>query len=161
VSEISKFVRNYSEADAHRIVFAWNGRHADEFEDANLEFRQRVLDAVEAEPAAAPLTLIRDLFRAETELSREAWCVDQRVALLARVMLIRDGKGLLLEFLRGKCQSFDASMCCGRAYLEPHVASDLLQEVERRLTTTTDEQEIALLRVGVEMFTERAIEGPT
>jgi len=108
-----------------------------------------------ANPAVAPLTLVRDLFRAETEFSREAWCVDNRVADLAGIMLTRGKCAFLMDFLRGKCQSFDASMACGGMVIDPETAAELLREIDVRMNAATDDEERRLLQVGRDVFMER------
>jgi hypothetical protein len=159
MNDVQQFISSYSDGHQSRIGFAWNGEHADGFQDANYEFRKLVLDAVLTAPTAAPLPLVRDLFRAETEFSREAWCVDNRIVILAEIMLRYGGKALLMDFLRGRCQSFDASMACGGVRIDRLVAAELLGEVERLLAATTDSNERSILEVGREVFAERAARG--
>lgn len=129
------------------------------FQDANYEFRQAVLDATLTYTDVAPLALVRDLFRAETEWSREAWCVDNRVADLAGIMLTRGKQELLMDFLRGKCQSFDASMACGGMSIEPQLAAELLRDVEVRMNACAEDEERRLLQVGRDIFAERTLGG--
>jgi hypothetical protein len=155
MDDILQFIASYSDANEHRISFAWNGKHADEFQDTNYEFRKAVLDQLLLKPDDAPLILVRDLFRAETEWSREAWCVDNRIADLAQILLIRGKQEFLMDFLRGKHQSFDASMACGGIQIEPQLVEELLQEVEVRLRTSKDKIERQLLEAGKVIFTER------
>ena len=145
MDDLSQFIASYTDSDEHRIAFAWNGKHGGAFEDANYEFRQAVLDATLTYTDVAPLALVRDLFRAETEWSREAWCVDNRVADLAGIMLTRGKQELLMDFLRGKCQSFDASMACGGMSIEPQLAAELLRDVEVRMNACAEDEERRLL----------------
>ncbi len=161
MDDLSQFIASYTNSDEHRIAFAWNGEHADTFQDANYEFRKAVLDATLASADVAPLALVRDLFRAETEWSREAWCVDNRVAVLAGIMLTRGKQSLLMDFLRGKCQSFDASMACGGMSIQPQLAAELLREVNVRMNASTDDKERHLLQVGRDVFAERTSGGQT
>ena len=159
MDDLSRFIASYTDADEPRIAFAWNGKHAKDFRDANNDFRKAVLGAVFKEAAAAPLALIRDLFCAETEYSREAWGIDNRVIALAEIMLARCGRAALMDFLRGKCQSFDASMACGAVRIDQQLAAELLDEAERRLAESTDDRERHLLKVGQKVFAERASGG--
>ena len=65
MDEVSEFIRSYSSSSGElRIGFDWNGKHAEEFVDCNMEFRNSIREAVLANIAAAPLELVRDLFRA-------------------------------------------------------------------------------------------------
>ena len=152
VNVIDSFVANYDDTCAERIRFAWNGKHADSFEDANYEFRKSVIERVLVDLDAAPLPLVRDLFTAETELSREAWCIDERVAQLAENLLVRGGTEMLFNFLRGKSQSFDASMCCGTVKLPPELSRALLAFVESQLAASPSDADRALLELGQRQF---------
>ena len=115
-----------------------------------------MLEVVLQQPDAAPLSLVRDLFRAETEFSREAWCIDNRVITLAEIMLTRGGRASLMDFLQGKCQSFDASMACGCIRIDRRLAEDLLDEATRLLRKCGDDRERKLLETGRETFAELA-----
>lgn len=66
---LEDFIQTYCESDERRIRFAWNGKHADEFRDANQDFRHEVLEVVSEHTDAAPPLLLRDLFRALTARS--------------------------------------------------------------------------------------------
>src|SRR5215216_2338810 len=110
MKDLSAFIASYTSADEPRIRFDWNGKHADEVVDRNSEFRAAVRQAVLANPLAAPLELIRDLYRAETQYSREAWGIVPGVNVLAEQLLRRGGATYLDDFLEGKFQSFDASL---------------------------------------------------
>lgn len=71
---VDNFITLY-EGDNRRIRFAWNGKHADDFEDANETFRAAVLARLLAHPELAPLPLVRDVFVAETA------CRNKRIIL--------------------------------------------------------------------------------
>lgn len=150
------FIASYTDADEYRIAFAWNGKHSEDFQDTNYDFRKAVLEIVLEQPDTAPLTLVRDLFHAETEFSREAWCIDDRVVTLAEIMLTRGGRASLMAFLQGKSQSFDASMACGAICIDRRLAADLLDEIASRLHTCRDDRERELLELGQRTFAERA-----
>ncbi|MDZ4821097.1 MAG: hypothetical protein SGJ20_19200 [Planctomycetota bacterium] len=72
-NDVTTFVAGYTSADECRICFAWNGKHAEEFDDANMNFRDAVYDFVLDDIEAVPIELVRDLFKAEAECSVEAW----------------------------------------------------------------------------------------
>ncbi|MCE9552734.1 MAG: hypothetical protein K8T91_05060, partial [Planctomycetes bacterium] len=145
MDDVSQFIRSFGDADENRIAFAWNGKHGEHFSDANYEFRKAVLESVCAAISAAPLPLVRDLFRAETEFSREAWCIDLRVRKLAETMLMRGGTECLMPFLIGKHQSFDASLACASIQIAPQLATSLLMEVNRLLASHPNEFDERLL----------------
>src|SRR4051794_22177657 len=103
MDEVAEFIRSYTKtAGGVRIRFDWNGKHAEGFVDHNLEFRAAVRDAVLADVTSAPLELVCDLFRAETQFSREAWCIVDGVSVLAETLLRSGGPAYLDDYLEGK-----------------------------------------------------------
>jgi hypothetical protein len=149
--DIAAFIANYTAADEPRIRFDWNGKHGDDCVDRNMDFRDEVREAVVQDIAAAPLALIRDLFRAETQFSREAWCIAEDVGVLAESLLRRGGVDYLDDFLEGKFQSFDASLGSSFEYDLP-LAQAMLAEVRERLTSSPDSPQAELWRSGEELF---------
>ena len=77
--ELMRFIADYKSEEEQHIRFQWNGKHGAEFRDWNYEFRKEVFAAVLQNLHAAPLGLVRDLYLAETQYSREAWGIDRRV----------------------------------------------------------------------------------
>ena len=110
-SEIQDFIQGYTPVARERIAFTWNGKHAEGFEDPNMEFRGEVIHAVVDGTPAAP-QLLADLFDEETSFSVEAWGATDGLAPLARRLLIEGGTEHVLTFIRGKWKSFDTEMAC-------------------------------------------------
>jgi len=131
--------------------FEWNGKHAQEFHDTNFEFREAVKDVVLSDIEAAPLELICDLFRAETECSREAWGIGHGVDVLAERLIRADPGRFLEDYLWGKFQSFDAH--CGSAFpADEALAARLLEIVRGRLADNIPEAGRQLLSKGEDLF---------
>ncbi len=149
--DVTAFIRNYTAVDEAQIRFDWNGRHAEGFVDSNMRFRQLVREAVLADVPSTALELIRDLFRAETQFSREAWCIESGVNVLAEALLRRGGVVYLDDFLDGKFQSFDASLGSAFEYDLP-LARAMLAEVRSRLAASPDSPKARLWRGGEELF---------
>jgi hypothetical protein len=151
VSNVRDFIAGYTPVDEKFIRFDWNGVHAEGFVDRNLTFRKSVLDAVLADLRAAPLELTRDLYRAETQFSREAWCIDNRVSQLGEHLLRHGNDRFIEDYIEGKHQSFEAS--CG-AYFDCDLplAQHLLRIVRQRLQAETDAHKLELLRLAEETF---------
>lgn len=148
----SQFIQSYSSsAGEPRIRFEWNGKHAEGFVDCNMEFRNAIREAVLANVAAAPLELVRDLFRAETQCSREAWGIVDGVGILAEALVRRGGPAYLDDYLEGKFQSFDASLGSAFEYDLP-LARAMLAEVRERLRSSPDSPRAPLWRSGEELF---------
>jgi hypothetical protein len=151
--DVADFIAGYAAADEARIRFAWNGQHADAFVDHNLEFRVSVREAVLADVSAAPIELIRDLFRAETQFAREAWCVTDGVGVLAEALLRRGGATYLDDYLEGKFQCFDAMLGSAFDYDLP-LARTMLDEVRARLAASLDSPKSPLWQKGQELFAQ-------
>lgn len=149
--EVQSFVIDYTSKNEPSICFAWNGKHADQFVDSNGELRQAVLELVLADPKAAPLELVRDLFKAETEYSKEAWCISYGIGVLAERLLREDPERYLEDYLQGKFQSFDAH--CGSAFSVDHdLARRLLNLAEQRLATELAAERREVLEDGKKLF---------
>jgi hypothetical protein len=149
--DVAAFIASYSIGDESRICFDWNGKHGDEFEDRNMEFRESVREAVLDDVSSAPIELVRDLFRAETQCSREAWGIVKGVGILAEELLRRGGLACLDDYLEGKFQSFDAS--CGSAFeFDLPLARAMLGAVRERLASMPDSAKAPLWRSGEDLF---------
>ena len=123
---IEEYVNNYSEDDELEIMFAWNGKHADEFDDENMEFRRSVLEYFEDNPKAFPLALVAALYDAETEFAKEAWCVNKVVSLLAQEMLERGRAKYASTYLKGWARGMDAHIQSTRIELSQGCIQDLI-----------------------------------
>jgi len=149
--DVALFVSAYSAADEHRIRFAWNGKHAEEFRDSNMDFRKAVRRVVLSDIDAAPIELVRDLFKAETECSREAWGINRGVDVMAERLLRSDPERFVEDYLTGKFQSFDAHL--GSAFpTDSEIAARLLEIVQRRLSENPSDDRRELLVKGRELF---------
>lgn len=150
--DIAAFIAGYTSVDEAHIRFDWNGQHAEKFVDRNMAFRGPIREAVLADVTSAPLELVRDLFRAETQCSREAWGIVFGINVLAKAMLRRGGVEYLDDYLEGKFQSFDASMGSAFEY-DLALAQTMLAEVKLRLASSPDSPKAKLWRAGEELFT--------
>lgn len=152
-SDVRSFIALYSAADERFIRFDWNGNHAEGFADRNMAFRESVLEVVLADIHSVPIELVRDLFRAETQFSREAWSIDNRVSELGEHLLRHGGDRFIEDYIEGKHQSFDA--CCGAAFdCDLPLAKHLLQLTQERLQAETDVRKIELLHLAEQTFQE-------
>jgi hypothetical protein len=131
---VRDFVRTYSPEAEPQIAFAWNGKHADEFSDANMRFRREVCDFFDEDKAAFPLPLIAALFKAETLFAKEAWGVNQVVSRLAQELLERGGVEYLDLYLAGARCGMDAFMETGNITLSKHRCQELLDQCKANAT---------------------------
>lgn len=138
--------------DASAISFQWNGKHAEQFEDANELFRDAVLDQVIDRPDDAPLPLIVELYRALTEYSAEAWCIDERVENLAVMMLKKGRSGVARDYILGSMQSYDAQSASVFAGCPRDVAEECVALAHSKLRSEKNEDERQIWEVGLERF---------
>ena len=150
-NDIGQFVDTYTNDDA-AICFRWNGKHGDEFDDANETFRNAVIEWVINQSEEAPLTLIIDLYRALTEYSAEAWCIDERVEDLAKLMIKTGGAQVAREFIVGAMQSFDAQCATVFAGSPKDKVEECLKLTQSKLETENEEDERAIWEFGLENF---------
>ncbi|WP_061937057.1 hypothetical protein [Collimonas pratensis] len=126
MGSIQEFVQTYSPQSEARIVFAWNGKHAAEFADENMVFRQSVCDYFEANKEAIPLPLIAALYNAETLFAKEAWGVNSVVSELAQELLERGGINYIDAYIAGAARGMDAYMESGNIRLSQARCRELL-----------------------------------
>lgn len=154
MSDLAEFVQFYTPAlDRARVAFAWNGRHADHFADANEPFRRRLLKHVLRTLGTVPIELVRDLFDAETAWAQQAWCVNaEGVRALAEELLTRGGPEFVEDFLAGKIGRGMDAFCAAYFECPREPAERLLAEVERRLAEGAEGPRRALLEAGRDIF---------
>ena len=151
MDDIRAFISNYQPSDEVRIKFDWNGKHAEDFRDGNQEFRGKVRKAVIDDVSAAPVILVRDLFRAETKWAVQAWGVVEGVDVLAEGLLRRGGTAYLDDFLEGKYSCFDANL--GSAFpWDRQLLTTMLNEVRVRLAADPTSPKAGLWRQGERLF---------
>ena len=148
---IKGFVETYTD-DASAISFAWNGKLADEFEDANEAFRCAVIDCVIADPERAPLPLLVELYRALADHSAEAWSIDQRVETIARLMLVKGRSAVAYDYIDGARKSFDAMCATSFAGCPRGVAEECLEFARASLKTASNDDDRDVWETAVERF---------
>lgn len=154
MNDIKEFINNYTADSEKRIRFVWNGEHAEKFSDANIYFRKEVIDYALKYPDEVSIDLIRDLFRAETEASKEAWRINKCVVPLAKMLLERGGPKYVEDYIQGKFQSFDASLACASIDISLPILKSHLEEIKARLSENPDENRKRLLTAGLDVFTK-------
>ena len=152
MTDIHDFINRFDPSDVARVAFAWNGKHADDFEDANLDFRRAVVKEVLANPEAASVELLRALVDAETAFAKEAWGTNLWVHTLAEHMLIRGSTKVVSDFLTFWYRGMDAHCELSRVSLPAHVAEQCEAFCAKRLATVVSESEQTLYKEGVRFF---------
>jgi hypothetical protein len=152
MNDIEQFVRDYNGSQKHRIEFAWNGKHASEFRDANQEFRSHVVAFVCEHSGQGSVELLRDLFIEDSKWSVQAWCAPFTFATLGGLLLTRGGVDYLSDFLEGFNASFDTFGACHQMDLDPIVASALIRHSQQQLNNTLHEPTKTKLESGQQLF---------
>ncbi|MDP5138727.1 hypothetical protein ORJ04_22535 [Rheinheimera baltica] len=124
---IEDYVKNYTEEDELKILFAWNGKHGDDFMDENLKFRREVIKYFESGMAIFPLSLISALYDAETEFAKEAWGVHPVVSKLAKELLERGGSKYVSTYLKGWARGMDAHLQSKQIELSENCINELIK----------------------------------
>lgn len=127
MNTIIEFVNNFKADDAVLIMFDWNGRHAEEFIDRNLDFRRQILNYFIGHKSEFCLYLICVLYEAETEFSREAWAIHPVVRDLAQELLEGGRTKYVKEYLLGMGCGMDAYICVRIIKLSAASRKELLQ----------------------------------
>lgn len=138
MQSISDFIADYADADRQRIAFAWNGKHAADFEDANQAFRWQVVEACLALPENASSLLLEHLFQTDVAWSREAWGAPKHFAQLGSVLLTQGKESVLDAFANNFPRSFDTYAASHHMQLAPELLSRLILHTEERLAMTTE-----------------------
>lgn len=151
MDNIEEYICNYASDDTD-ILFNWNGKHSNEFEDRNYQFCRLVIVQVLQQSDIAPLSLLRDLFRAETLFAKETWCVNKCVSTLASLMLSRGKIKVIDDFIDGRYRSFDTYCECSRINISVALAEEIRAELLRRLTAGTDTSSREVLQSQIDFF---------
>ncbi|MGA2796317.1 MAG: hypothetical protein ABSE63_01935 [Thermoguttaceae bacterium] len=154
------FIAGYSPESQSRICFAWNGKHAADFVDVNDTFRQQVIASVLAEPGKASLDLVGDLFQAEGQRSKEAWCIRDSFSKLGTILLKCGGASQLDRFLDSFALSFDSYSECHAMTLDQVTLAPLISEVEARLAGAKDKCQKARLVMARDLFAKHESGNP-
>jgi len=143
---VRDFVRTYSPEAESQVAFAWNGKHADEFIDTNMQFRREVCDFFQDDKRAFSLPLIAALFKAETLFAKEAWGVNRVVSGLAEELLERGGIEYLDLYLAGARCGMDAYLETGNITLSEPRCQELLDQCKANANVANgSEKQWALL----------------
>lgn len=116
------------------------------------EFRQLVIERILQQPDIAPLALLRDLFKAETQHSRESWSVNRCVSALASLMLLRGGIEVINDFIDGRYQSFDTYCECGNIDIPISLAQEICTKLIELSALETDANQQKRLQQNIEFF---------
>ena len=147
-----EFINGYQAEDLARIAFAWNGKHANEFVDANQQFRWTVVRDCIENPSIARRELLEHLFLADAEWSRQAWGAPKHFADLGQILLQRGGCDAIDAFSVGFATSFDTFGACHGIKLSAEMLDSLLACARNKLSDASDSKSKTRLELMIELF---------
>jgi hypothetical protein len=150
------FIASYSSAEQARITFAWNGKHATEFADANQDFRWSVIEHCLANPSDPSPLLLAHLFLADADWSAEAWGSPHHFAQLGALLLQRGEANVLASFSEGFVRSFDTFGACHAMSLSPKLLAELSTATNAELAAASDESIVKRLTAARDLFVKLA-----
>ncbi len=131
--KIEKFIIEYSNSDFKRIRFDWNGKHGDDLEDPNMDFRMEVCEFLIKDFSIANDELILDLYQELSKSSKETWGIYRSYHLFAQEILNRGRTKYLLNYLKGASQSFDTGLASGRINLTNMERQEILDYIDQEM----------------------------
>jgi len=157
--EIERFVQAYTVNDYEKVNFKWNGKHAEEFNDANLNFRQKILVFVCLYPnKVESLELLRDLFIEEAKCSKESWGVDEALFIIGENLLKIGKEKYIKEFCIGLNMSFDTYGCCSSMDLTGIDIQSLIDSINNEIRHTMNKNIKNSLEFGKEFIKAMSME---
>ena len=154
--EITEFIANYTTKRRSQIAFAWDGKYGDNFNDPNIDFRIKVIDAVVENPELAPLDLVKDLYIAEIACARETKGIYLKVRFLAGILLNRGGSAYLKVFLEGRIGTMDTFCETAQVKLSQEVATQLAKECQKSAYSAENDYDRHFYQKGREFFEWKA-----
>ena len=152
MTNLSTFIAEYTEAEHSRIAFSWNGKYSSEFEDANQDFRWKVVQECLAAPSTASPLLLKHLFTADAQWSKEAWCAPRHFAGLAAALLTEGQEPMLVAFANGLVTSFDTFGACHEMQLPASLVARLSLAAQQELADTSQKEERKPMEVVAELL---------
>ncbi len=139
--EIENFIKEYSNSDFDKIKFDWNGKHGDDLEDPNMDFRMQVCELLKSDFSIASDILVLDLYQELSRSSKETWSVYNCYHLFAQEILNRGKTKYLLQYLKGASESFDTSLASGRIQLTDNEKKEILDYVNSEIKANPESED--------------------
>lgn len=140
--EIKIFAANYSDSDFDRIKFDWNGKHGDEFEDRNIDFRMQLCETIKNDLSRYPENLILDLYLELSKCAKETFGIYLSYHLFANELLERTGAKYFDEYIEGASKSIDTGISSGRLNLSKERLSEILNYIKYRIGNSENKSEL-------------------
>ena len=157
----AEFISEYTESSRGEIDFAWNGKHAADFQDSNQEFRWQVVNLCITQSGLASPLLLEHLFLADAEWAAEAWGSPHHFAQLGSALLEIGQEAVLDSFSKGFVRSFDTYGACHEIQLPKALLGRLSENIKEALSVATEENHLKRLEAVLELFTKLESETAT
>jgi hypothetical protein len=152
---LEQFVSVYqSDMNFDKICFKWNGKHADEFEDENDEFRREVAEFIINSPENVPYELFRDIFIEEAKWAKEAWGTSKVFPMIGEKLLKIGQEDAILDFLTGFVMSFDTYACCHTIDLSGIDLKRCIKFIDEHISDEENKDSLNMLESGKELFSK-------
>lgn len=140
--EIQTFAKNYSDKDFDQIKFDWNGKHGDEFEDKNFDFRMQLCETIKYDLSDSSEKLILDLYLELSKCAKESFGVYNSYHLFANELLERTGTKYFDEYIEGASKSMDTGLSSGRLNLSKERITEILNYIKSKVENSKNISEI-------------------
>ena len=160
-NEIQTFAKNYSDKDFDRIKFDWNGKHGDEFEDKNYDFRMQLCETIKDDLSYSTEKLILDLYLELSKCAKETFGVYNSYHLFANELLERTGTKYFDQYIEGGSKSMDTGISSGRLNLSKERVFEILNHIKSKIANSENENEIGgydFMLKRFEWLTEKEVE---
>ena len=154
MNPVADYIANHITADSAQIEFAWNGKHANEFEDGNQDFRQSVVAACIEDSSTVSTELLQALFIEEAKWAREAWGSPRNFGQLGQLLLERGSEDAVRTFAIGMNYSFDTFGACHEITLSAGDLQTVTTIIEKLLEAESDEERRPQYESAKELFTK-------
>jgi hypothetical protein len=152
---LDQFVINYqNDINFDKICFKWNGKHAEEFDDENGEFRREVAEFILDSEDSVRYELLRDIFLEEAKWAKEAWGTCSVFPLIGQRLLQVGGEGAILDFLSGYVMSFDTYACCHTIDLSGIDLRLFVEFIDEQIAKQGNADILNKLEAGKELFSK-------
>lgn len=158
LNKVARILNGYErDLDLVEFAFKWNGKHGEEFLDANEAFRTELIESVIRSPDKASFPLVRDLFIEYTKWCQESFCIGSEFAELSKLYFTSCEADDFGEYL----SRLDSSMDAWLAGLNFKMSRDDFDKVAQKLLSERQSHQNAnpspVFERGLKQIEERVV----
>ena len=140
--ELIEFARSYTKKKFELIKFNWNGKHGDEFNDSNYDFRMQLCEIIKDDFSLYSDEMILDLYSELSKSAKETFGVYNSFHLFANEILERGGVKYFDHYVEGASKSMDTGLSSGRLNLTKTRIDEILRHIKYKIEHNSNENEI-------------------